>query len=370
MILLLTGQPGAGKTAYGLVRAFDLKKEGREVYAHGVKNLDYERAGFHRIEDPSKWQDLPDGAVIVLDECYGTFPNRNPGSKVPDHVEAMARHRHRGFDFILISQQGLQLDPFLRGLYEEHVHVKKKLGKFTRLRRWSSYQSNVNGHCADVNDWVRPKWVFDYFTSTVKDTSKWHIPTWVRNLLVMAGLAVGLAWALASSWGSDIDEMRSASAGTAGAVASRGGTTTGAAAPGPKWANRHDYAAAHLPRFDTMPQTAPIFDQRDPQSEPELYCLSSGRNGIDSCSCMTEQGTRYDLALPQCRHIARWGQPYNPYKAPRDVDRSMSSPAAMQPVPVSRSLRPAVGAGGFNRQVGGSYFPPEKTPVAALSDRY
>ncbi|MBA0286107.1 hypothetical protein D7Y53_22695 [Stenotrophomonas maltophilia] len=31
----------------------------------------------------------------------------------------------RGFDFILIAQQGLQLDPLLRGLYEEHVHVRQ-----------------------------------------------------------------------------------------------------------------------------------------------------------------------------------------------------------------------------------------------------
>ncbi|USJ00449.1 hypothetical protein MUG10_21445 [Xanthomonas prunicola] len=33
-----------------------------------------------------------------------------------------------------------------------------------------------------------------------------------------------------------------------------------------------------------------------------------------SCTCMTEQGTRYDLPQPMCRTLARNGAPYNPYK--------------------------------------------------------
>src|SRR5690606_238152 len=61
MILLLTGQPGHGKTAYAMHRALKLVAEGRLVYAHGIKDLNYETTGFKPLEDPTKWEDLPDG---------------------------------------------------------------------------------------------------------------------------------------------------------------------------------------------------------------------------------------------------------------------------------------------------------------------
>ncbi len=203
-LYLVTGQPGHGKTAYALDKAFTFKKEGRKIYASGVKDLDYEKAGFTYLDDPTKWQDLPDGAVILLDECYTVFPNRNPGAKVPDHVEAMARHRHRGFDFILIAQQGLQLDPFLRGLYEEHVHVRQTsvMRSKTKLKRWNQYQSNVQGACNDIVDWVRPKYVFDYYTSTTLVTTKRTVPMWIRyvvgGLVVLAVILFGIRWYFAS----------------------------------------------------------------------------------------------------------------------------------------------------------------------------
>lgn len=325
MILLLTGQPGHGKTAYGLVRAFELKKQGREVYAHGIKNLDYERAGFHQLDDPTKWQELPDGAVVLLDECYDTFPNRNPGAKVPEHVEAMARHRHRGFDFILIAQQGLQLDPFLRGLYEEHIHVRKKFGKVTKLLRWSQYQSNVKAKCADASDWVRPQWVFDYYTSTVKDTSRLHVPKWIKVTAALFAIVVLGMWMLAGMWGADAQAGSGPSilpANLPGAPVTGGGTTTGAGEPGqPKWETPTDYAQAHLPRFDTMPWTAPVYDDRRVTADPQLICMSSApgqdSNGDQlpgSCTCLTEQGTFYEISEPQCRRIARFGPVYNPYK--------------------------------------------------------
>ncbi len=37
-LYLVTGQPGHGKTAYALDKAFKFQKEGRAIYAHGVKD--------------------------------------------------------------------------------------------------------------------------------------------------------------------------------------------------------------------------------------------------------------------------------------------------------------------------------------------
>jgi len=337
VIKLITGQPGHGKTAYALVCALKSKAEGRTVYAHGIKDLDYDKIGFQRLEDPAKWQELPDGAVILLDECYTTFPNRPAGAKVPDHVEAMARHRHRGFDFLLIAQQGLQLDPFLRGLYEEHVHVRKKLGKMTKLLRWSQYQMNVKAHCADAQNWVRPNDVFQYYTSTVLDTSKLHFPMWAKLLVLSVAVLGLLLWYFAHRWNSKVSQASqtedpvamAAGLGPRG-VSPRG---TGPANSEPKWESKSAYAADHLARFNTAPWTAPVFDQRQVTADPELMCMSSnggpdvdGKMREPSCTCLTEQGTFYEISEPECRRIARYGPVYNPYKQRQPQAASTPAP--------------------------------------------
>ena len=82
-----------------------------------------------------------------------------------------------------------------------------------------------------------------------------------------------------------------------------------------------DYAQQHLPRIGMMPWTAPVFDDRGITADPQLICMSSP-GGPDaqgvykdaSCTCLTEQGTAYDLPQPECRTIARRGPVYNPYK--------------------------------------------------------
>lgn len=354
MILLLTGQPGAGKTAYGLVRAFELKKEGREVYAHGIKDLDYEKAGFHRIEDPKDWQSLPDGSVVIIDECYTTFPNRNAASAVPPHVEAMARHRHRGFDFILIAQQGLQLDPFLRGLYEEHIHVRKKWGtRATNLKRWDQYQGNVQARSEDVQKWIRPSWIFEYYTSTTVNTNKIRIPMWARYLIFMIVVLAGVFLFL--KWKYD-DKMADAAAATAAKQATGLGATFGHPsgslggsndADQRKWETPTDYAIDHLPRFGTMPWTAPIYDTRAVTVDPQLYCMSTS-GGLDalgdyrepSCSCITEQGTKYDLGPAECRTVASSGMPYNPYRSQHQVaQQAPQQPSGTVHVQTSAGVR-------------------------------
>jgi zona occludens toxin (predicted ATPase) len=336
-IYLVTGQPGHGKTAYALDRAFKMQKDGRTIYASGVKDLDFDRAGFKYLDDPKSWQSLPDGSVILIDECYNYFPNRNPGSKVPDYVDAMARHRHRGFDFILVAQQGLQLDPFLRGLYEEHIHVRQTsiLRSKTKLKRWTSYQANVNTSCADVIDWVRPSYVFDYYTSTTLVTTKRSMPMWLRwiivGVIVLAILLLALKWHFDSKVAQFESEFSLVSAGAT--PASGVAVSVGAAPALRAYADVGEYVVAHLPRIATMPWSAPAYDARSLTADPQVYCMSSP-GGFDaageymgpSCTCITEQGTWYKLGAVECRYLARHGSPYNPYRQGEGV--GASAPAA------------------------------------------
>lgn len=67
----------------------------------------------------------------------------------------------------------------------------------------------------------------------------------------------------------------------------------------------------------------------------------NGKRSEASCTCMTEQGTRYDLSQPECRTLARHGPVYNPYKQQGDMQSASGLPASAQvqpaavPVPVS-----------------------------------
>jgi len=382
-LYLVTGQPGHGKTAYALDKAFAFKKEGRQIYAHGVKDLDYDKAGFKYLDDPTKWQDLPDGAVILLDECYTVFPNRNPGAKVPDHVEAMARHRHRGFDFILIAQQGLQLDPFLRGLYEEHVHVRQTsvLRSKTKLKRWNQYQGNVQGACNDIVDWVRPKYVFDYYTSTTLVTTKRTVPMWIRyvvgGLVLLAIVLFGIRWYFATKIAGYEAENKEVQARiqTRDGTTAKGGTIERGGAGARTYANATDYAQAHLARFATMPWTAPIYDGANPVGQPQLFCMSSlpapGDTRPPSCTCVTEQGTKYDLPQPQCRTVAINGAPYNPYRQPsappapyvpqeQPQDAPQAHAQAVQGTVISRATR-ALGTFPESPQAKGETYTPPTT---------
>ena len=349
-LYLVTGQPGHGKTAFALDKAFKLQKEGRTIYAHGIKDMDYEKAGFKYIEDPTKWEELPDGSVLLLDECYGTFPNRNPGAKVPPHVDAMARHRHRGFDFILIAQQGLQLDPFLRGLYEEHVHVRQTsiFKSKCKLKRWNEYQGNVKGHCADIQDWIRPAYVFDFYTSTTMNTTTRRLPMWARYLIGAVIFLLCVAWFVKHRINARMDSYAKPTTEVTADATDAFGRRPSVSGASDKvtYASATDYAKAHLPRFGTMPWTAPIYDQRGIATDPQIICASSlGGQGADgtymepSCTCLTEQGTLYELSQAECRTVARRGPIYNPYKAQRENQ----PPPAVMPQAVAAASSPVTG---------------------------
>lgn len=70
-----------------------------------------------------------------------------------------------------------------------------------------------------------------------------------------------------------------------------------------------------------------------------------GKRAEASCTCLTEQGTRYELSQPECRTLARHGPVYNPYKQQRDMQTGAGLPASAQGQPVAVPV-PAIPTGG------------------------
>lgn len=352
MYYQFTGQPGHGKTVLALDFALDMKAKAdklheedpakhplRELYVCNVRDFNAGKAG--AIELPpdrvKEWHLLPefDNAIIVVDEAYehGMFAKRAPGMKVPDHVQQVAKHRHRGIDFVMICQSPTrQMDDFLHDLIEEHYHIRRRYGlPLVNIKRWDRFERRPDKAQPLTNSKKRyPKHVFKLYTSTKYDTSEKRVPWFYWAILGTLVVVLALLWyvkgRMAERFGDPKAKLPAASLATAAPSDGASATALGAAGAftgNPAHLSLEAYESAQQPRNVLKPWSAPIFDDRQAKSDPALYCMSSSAGeGADgdlsksSCSCVTEQGTPYRIALEQCIYVARWGQPYNPYRDP------------------------------------------------------
>lgn len=121
MITLITGAPGAGKSAALVSLLSELSKE-RQIYVNGIPEL---KIPHLPLENPASWPDtVPDGSIIVIDEVQNAWRPRGPGTKVPPDVQALETHRHRGLDFYIITQGPNLVDTNVRALVGRHIHLR------------------------------------------------------------------------------------------------------------------------------------------------------------------------------------------------------------------------------------------------------
>lgn len=308
MIYLTTGANGAGKTLNTLewVRAKQIK-EGRTVYYHGFDMKPEKAAEFGWLPcDPKNWMALPDGAIIVLDECQKAFPVRGSGAAIPPHVQQLDEHRKRGFDFFLISQHPLNVDKFILRLIGSpgwHRHLKRAFGAdMVSVLEWSAVATNCEkagaGKSAKVSMVAFPKHVYGWYDSAVLHTGKKQIPFKVYLLGVLVVAIPLLFWFGFKQVGAAGKRSSDASASSPGV----------AAAPA-----KPDYFASYVPRVPGLPHTAPRYDEvTKPTVAPmPAACVSMGKR----CSCFTQQGTSLDTPAALCQQIVKggyfieWGTP-------------------------------------------------------------
>lgn len=337
MIYWYTGQPGHGKTLTAIARALEFKEKGRHVFVCNVRDFDYEKTGMSKMTpaDFIDWMNfLPDGAVCLVDEAYehGMLPKRPPSGKVPPHVERLATHRHRGIDFIFVCQSpDKQIDVFVHDLIEEQVHVRRRFGtSFQHLRIFDRFERNPEK--ATPLRLVRqrlPKHVFGLYKSTELDTTERRIPWYFIGFAVGVPLGLGFMYYTYGGLAERLGGGHQAVPTTSAALAANG-------AQAPVAAQREtrtpvtplEYAQRFVPRLPAQPWSAPAYDDKLHVSAeaPRLFCMASGvgKNSVGnvelkSCSCITEQGTRYKLEYQYCVKIAQDGQ-YEPFREERDQE--------------------------------------------------
>lgn len=404
MYYQFTGQPGHGKTVLAIELALNMRDDheklqqkcrdkgeavppDRPLYVCNVRDFNHGAAGAIPLEpkelvrwhfdaenpeSPTHINSAFENAIILVDEAYEhvMFPKRSPGSLVPEHVKRVAKHRHWGIDFIMVCQSPKkQMDDFLHDLIEEHYHVRRRFGlPLVHVKRWDKFEPYPDKALAlTVTRRRYPTQIFKLYTSTKFDTSKRRVPWFYpAAAALLIAVLVGTFFTVGN-----IKEQFTSPAhkpvadkaqGTPHAKPANAGGAGGGTEQSPKWETLSDYAKSHLPRFASMPWTAPVFDQRGVTADPVLVCASSlpGEGGDGqwmeaSCTCYTEQSTLYEISQPECRRIARRGPVYNPYlqrseaRAERgpEPQQAASAVPASGPVAVSMSSPQMMQYGGM-----------------------
>ena len=318
MIYLHTGLPGAGKTLFTLhIVRERARKENRAVYYHGIELLKPEEfEGWVKLEDASKWYELPDGAIIVHDEAQTLYRPRGNGAQVPQYVAELETHRHKGHDLYFITQHPMLIDSNVRRLAGEHMHVVRSFGaKVATLHRWAQCKEQCDKSRADsIRETVGyPAALFEAYKSATLHTHKARVPKRVFLLMAMPFVFIGLVWGFYSWWkdfgavAPDASATAPGAAGGAPGAAAAPGAAPGSASPRRESPRKTtaEWIAERQPRIEGLAHTAPVYDGVTTVVEaprPAVCVASASR-----CVCYSQQSTRLQVADALCRQIADQG---------------------------------------------------------------
>lgn len=339
MIHLITGIPGASKTLNTLAY-IDSNPDfsNRPKFYIRIKEL---TLGWTELTEAEvkNWEALPDGSIVVIDEAQYIFPTRDPKKPLPDFILALSEHRHRGFDFFVITQSPMLLDAGFRRFVGKHWHFERVFGMQSAKRfEWEKCQSDVDDHFvrkAAVTTRVPfNKKYFGCYKSAEIHTVKRKIPFKVFAPFVLLALVIGVGWyhfhdrfdasqpAQSQTTEKQVQPHQD-SLGFASFSESKRDTTV----------TVDQYLNDRMPRVTDIPASAPIYDElTKPLSFPRLQCLR--RESTGDCQCYTQQATKIQVSPSVCNAVVDNG--YFDYTLP---DRKQAS--AAEAAKGSEAPRPA-----------------------------
>ena len=340
MITLFTGSPGAGKTA-ALVDFISKLPGDRPIYSDGLNGLTLP----HTPCDADKWHtELPDGAVLVIDEVQRVWRPRGSASKVPDSVAALETHRHRGIDVYMTTQAPALVDSNVRNLVGRHVHIRDTgiLGRW-----WYEWPETSVGMqwktCVNKRRYKLPKKAFTLYKS-----ASLHVEPvrGIPRVLFVIVFAL-LAFFFLAYKGYQI-VTKASNGGVAPAAAPIQTTpgmhpTGGVVQVGYKPGNPNgliDDRVDWIPRVSNRPESAPAYDAlRKVAVMPRVvggYCQGG------ECHCVNQQGTDSGLSSHECGQWLK-SPPFDPYREVQrnTVMRNENQPVDSQPVQAVRAGSPS-----------------------------
>ncbi|MBF3898941.1 hypothetical protein ISI01_26240 [Burkholderia pseudomallei] len=189
MITLITGVPGSGKTLHAVWLLTKIAK-GRRVLVDGIRDLAIEHV---EIDEPwlRQWHEKAEAHdLIVVDEAQRIYPPTTVSQKPTPDVEQLHVHRHKGVDFILITQHPQRISKTVRDLVGRHIHVRNLFGlKRAMLYEWDHCHNPSSLKDAVKRQWAYPREVFKLYTSAEVHTKKQAV---VPKALFVVPIALGV----------------------------------------------------------------------------------------------------------------------------------------------------------------------------------
>lgn len=334
MITLITGAPGAGKTAALVSMLADLGKD-RAIYAHGIPDLKIPHIA---LDDPATWPDtVPDGSIIIIDEVQTVWRPSGPGQKIPDHIAKLETHRHRGLDFYIITQGPNLVHSNVRALVGRHVHLRD----IGFLGRWWYEWPETADNCrtgwknAPIKKRYRlPKHIFGSYKSAsvhVKPVRSFPVV-----LLVLVASLIGVGWMGWSAYSTIQEKAFGGKLPTSlptlpGQIvaAPKQAQDTGANLTNANYGQPIDDRTAWIPRVSDRPESAPAFDGlRQVVNMPQVV---GGACFKGECRCFTQQGTDAGLSHHLCEKWIK-NPPFDAYRQ-QVVQAVQQAPALQQQPP-------------------------------------
>ena len=286
----------------------------RPVFVDGIKDL---LVPHFEAEDVNQWHDwLPEGALLVVDECQRYFRPRIAGSQVPASVQAFETHRHRGADIWLITQAPNFLDANVRRLVGRHIHIRDTvLGRHLYEGvECGEPESKMARDNATKRKFSPPKKVFSLYKSAEVHTKQKRRMS--RLPLVFGGALIALlvvGWNISNSLAKHLpgaqDEMAKGVASPEGQQGLKSNPTGSVLQENQE---KTSIQAKFTPPDIFHEFTAPAYDHlRQVRAMP--YPSACVMN-VKRCRCYPEQGTPLDtLPDDECRRFATTPT-FNPYE--------------------------------------------------------
>lgn len=371
MLTNVIALPRTGKSQYMVSLLDAAKKEGKRVFVTNFKQTPEQIAatGFEHYGnapdwdwakeptwrgDVSGWMDeLPEGAVWMIDEAQDVFPQRGKDRKLPEHIKLFSKHGHKDLTIYVVTQDAMQLDVHLR----RNANITQYMTRPLNMRKALIY--TFRGSQDIPNDaWrrlqvlksaeskkkfkYRKKWQDMYVSASAHDHIKLRIPPKIFIPIVAAIIVVCLLWWAIGRLSSQ-SQADGPTAAAAAAVIGADAPTAAAATPNtPELvkAQADEYIARYTARIEDVPWSAPAYDGFEVTDYPRPYCMSTET----TCRCVSQQGNLMDISEHQCRRYARFGY-FDPRKREQQVadarDRDQGAdgerPPRAEPLPSSLS---------------------------------
>jgi len=368
-ITLITGNPGAGKTLRALHLLHGLQPTGKRLYIHGV--TDYTGAAeVITDEQLNTWHDWAEDAVILVDECHKSIPQRTK-DKPPVWIEAFAETRHKAVFWLLVTQEPMSLDAFVRRRVGQHEHLEPRTQKQSLIFSWQKSANITDYH--ERQNATKTLWKLDnaqfqhYKSATIHERRNAPIP--YLKLSIIIGVIVLIIYGIFSAYTafSSFDGKPTQiipSIQSQEIINPPLSNSNLSLNPNPelnKLNEKINYIEARVPRVESQPWTAPIFDEVIPDL-PETYsCLMTANK--TRCACYTAQGVSVQLDKNTCIYLAQNGS-HDPYKQQRQANKNNLSQHSY-PSPLPSEPTHYVSGGGIAPAP-----PPVQSPYASTPATY